>query len=76
MRISTNTVNALGMHLATVRWNDGKGPQEWNIALAPLLDNYAEQPGEIWWDQHTDLTLQVSPLVAGGSVDVRVINSY
>lgn len=76
MRISTNTTSLLGMHLATLRWNDGKGAQEWNIAIAATLDNYAEQANEIWWDQHTDVTLQVSPLVAGGSIDVRLIYAY
>jgi hypothetical protein len=59
-----------GQMLATVRWNDGNAVQEWNMGLSTYADNYAELPQEIWADMFRAVTIQVQPLVAGGSVDV------
>ena len=59
-----------GQMLATVRWNDGNADQEWNMGLSTYADNYAELPQEIWADASRDVTIQVQPLIGGGSVDV------
>ncbi len=73
MRLKTHTPQdpyVGAQMLATVRWHDGNVVQEWNLALATYADNYTEQGLEIWLDGSRDLTIQVQPLSAGGSVDV------
>ncbi len=76
MRIKTNVPSLLGLHLVTVRWNDGVADQEWNVSLSNILDGYAEQPMQIWADPSRVVTAQIKPLVAGGSVDVRILGSW
>jgi hypothetical protein len=70
MRMKTNTAFAGGNMLATVRWNDGNADQQWDVSLTTDPGNYGESGLEIWMDGSRDLTIQVLPLVAGGSVDV------
>lgn len=82
-----NTVNTPespylgGQFLVTVRWTDGRGQQEWNVAiqtidLSPAAPNYNEQGMDIWWDQSQDLTIQVVPSGPSvGSVDVLLLYS-
>jgi hypothetical protein len=73
MRMKTNTPQdpyAGGTMLATVRWHDGNQVQEWNVGCNTSDGNYLEAGLEIWMDGSRDLTIQVQPAVAGGSVDV------
>lgn len=72
LRISTNVVGA-GNYLMTMGWFDGKGDQLWQVSLNATLDNYSEQPMQIWWDRSKPLTYKVDQLSPGGSVDIRVI---
>lgn len=73
LRLKVNTPQdpyAGGSMLATVRWHDGNVVQEWNLALPTDVDQYVEQGMDVWMDGSRDLTIQVRPLVSGGSVDV------
>ncbi len=70
MRLKTNGVFVGGAMLATVRWNDGNADQQWDVSITTDAGNYGESGLEIWMDGSRDLTIQVTPLVAGGSIDV------
>lgn len=75
MRMKTNTPQFPylgGTMLATVRWHDGNQVQEWNVGCNTSADNYLEAGQEIWMDGSRDLTIQVTPAIAGGSVDVQL----
>lgn len=75
VRVKTHTPQnpyAGGSMVATVRWHDGNGVQEWFVGLQTTPDNYAESGVDIWMDGSRDLTIQVQPSVAGGSVDVQL----
>lgn len=75
MRVKTHTPQSPflgGTMLARVRWDDGSVVQNWDIGLLTDVDNYAENGMDIWMDGSRDLTIQVLPVVAGGSVDVQL----
>lgn len=73
MRLMTHTASLLGTHLVSVRWNDGVNDQAWQVALQVSAGNYAEQGLQIWYDDSRDVTVQIEPLVSGGSIDVLII---
>lgn len=76
MRIKTNVVDLLGLHLVTVRWNDGISDQEWNVSLSTILGNYTETGVQIWADVSRAVTAQIQPLVPGGSIDVIILGAW
>jgi len=82
MRLTTHTADAAGLFLCTVRWNDGQADQEWDVSLAATEDatdplnpikNYTEVGMQIWADHSRNVTVQVKPLVAFGSIDVQIM---
>lgn len=75
MRVKVNTPQSPflgGTMLARVRWDDGNAVQNWDIGLQTDVGNYAENGMDIWMDSSRDLTIQVLPVIAGGSVDVAL----
>lgn len=73
LRVKTHTPEIPyvgGSMLVTVRWNDGNADQQWAVSSGTDVGNYLEVPQEIWMDGSRDLTIQVEPAPAGGSVDV------
>lgn len=76
MRLKTHTADASGQYLCSVRWNDGVGDQSWDVSLSVTAGNYAEVGMQIWCDASRDVTVQVVPLVAGGSIDVLILGEF
>lgn len=75
MRIKTHTAEdpyAGGTMVVRVRWHDGNQVQEFLAGLAVTDGAYLETGQEIWMDGSRDLTIQVEPSPAGGSVDVQL----
>lgn len=72
MRLKTNTVGA-GQYLVTVRWHDGVQVNSWDVALNPTAANYIEGGMQIWRDFSRAISVQVTQLAPGGSIDVRLI---
>ena len=73
MRLQTHTADLLGTYLVSVRYNDGVADQAWQVALQVSAGNYSEQGLQIWYDDSRDVTVQIEPLVSGGSIDVLII---
>jgi hypothetical protein len=76
MRLTTHTADAVGQYLCSVRWNDGVSDQSWDVALSVVAGNYSEVGMQIWADESRNVTVQVVPLVAGGSVDVQIMGEF
>lgn len=76
MRLKTHTDDPSGQYLCSVRWNDGVSDQSWDVALSVTLGAYTEVGMQIWADESRNVTVQVVPLVAGGSVDVIIMGDF
>lgn len=74
VKIKTHTAG-LGTLLLTLRYDDGEGPQDLNVALALTAGNYtvAAWPNE-WRDTTRNVQLQFTYLagLVSGSADVEV----
>lgn len=75
VRIKAHTTDPAGQFLVTVGWFDGQIAQAFNAAFSPVgASDYVDSSvQEAWHDRSQDMTIQVQPLVAGGSVDVQVL---
>ena len=76
LRVKTNTPSLTGQFLVSVRWNDGVSDQSWDVSLNNTSGAYTEVGMDIWCDASRNLTVQVQPIVADGSVDVRLLGDY
>lgn len=73
VKMKTHTAG-LGTLLVTVRYDDGEGPQDLNVALALTAGNYsvATWPN-IWRDTSVNIQAAFQYLVPGGTCDVEVL---
>lgn len=73
VKMKTNTAGA-GQLLVTIRYNDGEGPQDLNVALNLTAGNYlvAPFPNE-WRDTSQNIQLEFTYLAAGGTCDVEIL---
>lgn len=76
LKLKTNTVDALGTMLVSVRYNDGDADQAWQVALNTTAGNYAETSQQIWCDASRNVTIQTEPLAGSGSVDVLLLGAF
>lgn len=75
VRTETHTDDPAGDWLVTISWSDGKVTQSFNqnfqnLVAADYIDSAVQ---EAWHDRSADMTIRVQPLVAGGSINVRVL---
>lgn len=75
VKMKTHTPG-LGQLLCTVRYDDGEGPQDLNVALSLTAGNYSigSWP-DLWCDTTRDRSLQFTYLggaILGGTCDVEV----
>lgn len=76
MRLKTHTADLFGLYLCSVRWNDGVSDQSWDVSIQVSAGNYSEVGMQLWADCSRNVTVQVVPLVAGGSVDVQIMGEF
>lgn len=72
IKMKTHTAGA-GQLLATIRYDDGEGPQDLNAALNLTAGNYIAQPfPNEWMNTAVDIQLGLTFLAAGGTCDVEI----